>query len=185
VFLSDSGDNITAGGAGDIPLLTERLLAAGVSGALVAGICDAAAVARCAAAGQGGAATVALGGKLDSVHGTPLLVSGVVVHLDAQEQPSLAVLRVEGVEVVITTDRRPFTTLAAFRAAGIDPLSRKIVVVKLGYLFPELRDHAPRSFLVASPGFSDLRLETFPYTQVHRPIFPLDPMEEWEPREAS
>jgi len=35
VFISDSGDNVTAGGAGDIPLFAERLLALGAGDALV------------------------------------------------------------------------------------------------------------------------------------------------------
>jgi microcystin degradation protein MlrC len=185
VFLSDAGDNVTAGGAGDIPLFTERLLAAGVSDAVVAGICDAPAAALCGAAGVGGTVTAALGGKLDPVHGSPLTVTGVVVHLDPAERPTSAVLRVDGVEIILTTDRRPFTSLAAFHAVGIDPLTRKMVVVKLGYLFPELRDLAPRALLVASPGFSDLRLDTFPYSRLRRPIFPLDTMQAWEPREES
>ncbi len=185
VFLSDAGDNITAGGAGDIPLLTERLLAAGVSDAVVAGLCDASAVALCGAAGVGGTVTAGLGGKLDRVHGTPLPVTGVVAHLHPAGHPTLAVLRVRGVEIILTADRRPFTNLASFHATGIDPLTRKMVAVKLGYLFPELRDLAPRALLVASPGFSDLRLDTFPYSRLRRPIFPLDTMHAWEPREES
>lgn len=68
VFISDSGDNVTAGGAGDIPLFVERLLAAQASDAVVAGIADAAAVSRCAEAGLGTRLTLAIGGKLDSIH---------------------------------------------------------------------------------------------------------------------
>ena len=49
------------------------------------------------------------------------------------------------------THRRAFTSLASFRAAGIDLLQRQIVVVKLGYLFPELRDCAPRALMALSP----------------------------------
>ncbi len=107
VFLSDAGDNVTAGGAGDIPLFIERLLAAEVSDAVVAGICDPDAVAQCVAAGVGGTVTAALGGKLDPVHGSPLLVTGMVTYLDPAEHPSSAVLRIGGVEIILTTDRRP------------------------------------------------------------------------------
>jgi microcystin degradation protein MlrC len=174
VFLSDTGDNVTAGGAGDIPLFIERLLAAEITDAVVAGIRDPDAVSLCAAAGLGNTITAALGGKLDSAHGAPLLVSGMVAHLDPTEHPTLAVLRVGGVKIILTTDRRPFTSLASFHAAGIDPLQGTIVVVKLGYLFPELRDLAPRALLAASPGYSDLQLGTFPYRLLRRPIFPLD-----------
>lgn len=185
VFISDSGDNVTAGGAGDLPIFVERLLAARAPDAVVAGLADPAAVAACAQAGAGASVQLAIGGKLDRVHAQPLTVSGTVTRLDPPENPSLAVLQVEGVTVVLTADRRAFTTLASFRAARIDPLQRRIVIVKLGYLFPELRDCAPRAIMALSPGFTDLRLEQLPYQRVRRPIFPLDPAVEWQPPEWS
>ena len=40
--------------------------------------------------------------------------------------------------------RKAMTTLDDFRNAGVDPLAHKVVVVKLGYLMPQLRDAAPR-----------------------------------------
>jgi microcystin degradation protein MlrC len=180
VFISDSGDNVTAGGAGDIPLFVERLLAAKASDAVVAGIADAAAVSRCAASGIGARVTLPIGGKLDSIHAQPLEVTGTVRHLDPPESPALAALQVEGVTVVLATDRRAFASFADFRKAGIEPLQHQIVVVKLGYLFPELRDHAPRAIMAFSPGFTDLRLEELPYQRVPRPIFPLDREMEWQ-----
>jgi microcystin degradation protein MlrC len=180
VFISDSGDNVTAGGAGDNPLFVERLLAAGAPDAIVAGIADAAAVSACARAGSGSRITLSIGGKLDRVNGQPQEVTGTVRHLDPAEAPTLAVLQVDGVSVVLTADRRAFTSLAGFQQAGIDPLAHKIVVVKLGYLFPELRDRAPRAIMALSPGFTDLRVEALPYRRVARPIFPLDREMEWE-----
>ena len=70
--------NPTAGGAGDVPFVLERLLALGAQGALVASIPDPAAVARCHGAGVGAAVDLELGGKLDPVHGRPLRVRGEV-----------------------------------------------------------------------------------------------------------
>ena len=180
VFISDSGDNVTAGGAGDMPLFVERLLDAHAPDAVVAGIADAAAVARCAASGASAPVTLSIGGKLDPIHAQPLEVTGTVRHLDPQESPTLAVLQVEGVMIVLAADRRAFTSFADFRKAGIDPLQHKIVVVKLGYLFPELRDHAPRAIMALSPGFTDLRLEMLPFKRVPRPIYPLDRDMEWQ-----
>jgi microcystin degradation protein MlrC len=82
--------------------------------------------------------------------------------------------------VVLTSDRRAFTSLKSFEPAGLHPLEHKIVVVKLGYLFPELRDRAPRALMALTPGFTDLRLEALPYQRVPRPIFPLDRDMEWQ-----
>src|SRR5439155_20193848 len=82
IFISDSGDNVTAGGAGDIPLFVQRFLAAGAPDAVVAGLADAAAVEQCVKAGTGSRITLSIGGKLDTVHSQPLEVTGTVAHLD-------------------------------------------------------------------------------------------------------
>ena len=71
-----------------------------------------------------------------------------------------------------------FTTLASFEAFGIDPTTARIVVVKLGYLFPELKAIAAQSMFTISPGFADQKLN-LPYKNLPRPIFPLDPEMEW------
>jgi microcystin degradation protein MlrC len=123
--------------------------------------------------------TLSLGGKLDRQNARPLEVIGSVLHLDPKDAPTLAVVQVQGVTVILTTERSAFTSLSAFDRARINPLSHKIVVVKLGYLFPELRDNAPRAILALSPGFTDLRLERLPYQRIRRPIYPLDRKVEW------
>jgi microcystin degradation protein MlrC len=179
VFVSDSGDNVTAGGAGDLPLVLAELLRVGAERALVAGLSDAAAVAACAAAGAGATVRLALGGKLDAVSGRPLPVDATVARLGA----GWAVVRVGGVDVAVTADRRAFTTLAGFAALGLDPLAYRVVVVKQGYLFPELRDAAagaPR-ILALTPGFTDLELTRLPYRRLTRPIYPLDGGVTWSP----
>jgi microcystin degradation protein MlrC len=176
-FISDSGDNVTAGGAGDSPLVLERLLAAGAKRAVVAGLADGAAVVACRASGLGTTVVVQIGGKLDATSFRPLRVVGKVASLGE----GFAILEVDGVEVVLTEVRRPFTRLADFAEVGIDPLSRKIVVVKLGYLYPELRDQSPRAILALSPGFTDLKLDRLPYRRLSRPIYPLDASATWPP----
>jgi microcystin degradation protein MlrC len=50
VFISDAGDNVTAGALGDVPYVLERLLAHGVTRAVLASLVDAAAVAAVEAA---------------------------------------------------------------------------------------------------------------------------------------
>ncbi|HLK61613.1 MAG TPA: M81 family metallopeptidase [Chthonomonadaceae bacterium] len=179
VFISDSGDNVTAGGAGDMPLFIERLLAAKTKDAVVAGLTDAAAVDQCAQAGVGAEVTMSLGGKLDRINARPLEVTGRVMHLDPLDAPNLAVVQVEGITILLINERWPFADLSSFQRAHMDPLKQKIVVVKLGYLFPELRDNAPRAILALSPGFTDLRLERLPYQRIRRPIYPLDLQVEW------
>ena len=186
VFLSDSGDNVTAGGAGDIPFFVERLLALGARDALVAGLTDSEAVRQCAIAGVGADVELSLGGKLDPINGKPFSITGRVERLtsdpgDPGGQPAAALVRVAGVRIILARDRRGFTDRAAIAAAGVDPMQQKIVVVKLGYLFPDLYDHAPRAIMAFSSGATNLRLEQLPYQRIPRPIFPLDPEATWRP----
>ncbi len=171
VVISDSGDNVTAGGAGDTTIFLEKLLEAKANDAVVAGITDPEAVNLCAQAGAGSEVTLKLGGKLDRINGHPLEVTGIVEHTDP---PSLAVLRIGGVKVILISERRAFSELRSFERAGINPLEQRIIVVKVGLLFSEIRDIARKAIMALSPGFTSLMLEELPYKRIKRPIFPLD-----------
>ena len=178
VLLSDSGDNVTAGGAGDIPLIVERLLAKGASDATVATICDAEAVRACRGAGLGQKVSLSIGGKLDTRHGRPLNVSGQVRLLADTEASSMAVLRVDGIDVVLSSRRVGMTGVRFFQQLDMSLLFKKIVVIKLGYVPAGI---APRCILMLSPGCTNCDLTQLEYTKVKRPIYPLDPDMSWMP----
>jgi microcystin degradation protein MlrC len=180
VFISDSGDNVTAGAAGDVPFVLERLLAHRVPDAVYAAIADAEATRRCYQAGLGATVSLTVGGRLDPVNGRPLPIVGRVAHL-APTDVGIATVQADGVLVILTRERRAFTCLDDFRQAGVDALTHKIVVTKLGYLFSELRDVAPRAIMALSPGFTSLDITEIPYRRVARPIYPLDSEVEWAP----
>ena len=184
VFVSDSGDNPTAGAAGDSPLMLELLVRRGTADALVAGIADSAAVERCFAAGEGATVELSLGGKLDATSARPYACIGRVLRLveGLAGRGKRALVDIGGVHVVLQSLRRPFTELGDFSSMEIAPGRYQIVVVKLGYLFPELRDYAPRHIMALSPGFGDQRLERLPYRHLLRPVFPLDQEARWEPQ---
>ena len=185
VFIADSGDNPTAGTPGDVPYFLSRLLAKDVPDAILAGIPDGEAARICFEAGVGATVSLSLGGKLDTEYGAPLEVKGTVEHLCQPDQDSkevaIATVQVGGVRVLITDRRTYFSSLNDFRMAGVEPLDHKIVVVKLGYLMPELRDAAPREILALTQGYSDLDFTRLPYRYVTRPIFPLDDDFAWAP----
>lgn len=181
VFISDAGDNITGGGIGDVPYVLGRLIARGVTNALYAALVDAAAVADCFAAGIDAQVDLSLGGKLDPIHGTPLAVRATVVTLDAANPTNRhAVIQVAGIRVILTERRTAFTTVAQFAALGIDPTRYDLVVIKLGYLFPEIAPLAQHAILALSPGAIDPDVENLPYQRIQRPKYPLDPDMEWE-----
>jgi microcystin degradation protein MlrC len=186
VVLSDSGDNPTAGGAGDTPVVLERLLALGAQSALVAGIADVTAVAACAEAGVGAKVELSVGGKLDPIHAQPLPVNGTIVSLHTVQWPAkaragatvlpnrIAVVDVQGVHVVLTERRTPFHHLSDFTQLDLDPTRYQIVVVKMGYLVPEVAALARRALLALSPGAVNQDIEHLPYKRIRRPMFPMD-----------
>lgn len=178
VFISDSGDNTTAGAPGDNTQVLEALLEHKSENALVAGIVDADALQKCIETGVGKEVRLNLGAKVDYVFSKTLDVKGKVTYLSGgsvmKTSRSAAVLDVEGVKVVILKARRSFVTLNDFDEVGLDPLDFKIVVVKLGYLYPELRDIAPFHLMALTSGFCNLDMRTLPFKNVHRPSYPLD-----------
>lgn len=183
VFITDSGDNVTAGAAGDGTLVLERLLGHQVPSAVLAGIVDPEAVMLCVNAGVGAKVELTIGGKIDYIFSKPLSISGIILSLPigvpGSEVPD-AVLQVDGVTLVLLSAHRAFTDPVHFQAVDIDPLAYKIVVVKEGYLFQGLRDIAPKAIMALTPGFANQTLESLEYKHVRRPIFPLDPDMSWD-----
>jgi microcystin degradation protein MlrC len=182
VVISDSGDNPTAGGAGDMPYVVERLLAhprfaSGELSAIYASIPAPDAVAACFAAGVGGEAEVSLGGRLDPVHATPISARGTVEALFPNDPVggNIAVLRSGGVRVIITTRRKPYHYRKDFTDLGLDPVLAKVTAIKIGYLEPELRQMARLALLALTPGAVNQDIPSLTYNRVARPIFPLDP----------
>jgi microcystin degradation protein MlrC len=186
VFATDSGDNPTAGAAGDTPGFLARLIERQVPDAVFAGIPDAEVYRQAVEAGVGSTLTVELGGKMDTQHGKPVPVTATVEHLHIPQPNTrdvgLTTLRVGGVHIIVSELRKYFVRVADFRSAGLDPLEHKLVVVKLGYLFPELRAIAPREILTLSPGYADMDLTRLPFKHVSRPIYPLERDVEWTPQ---
>src|SRR5438874_1411842 len=87
-FISDSGDNPTAGGAGDVAFMLGRLLAtpalaSGEASAIWASCVDPVAVARCIDAGEGAAVDLMIGGTFGSPG--PIRLRGSVRRLRRDE----------------------------------------------------------------------------------------------------
>jgi microcystin degradation protein MlrC len=85
------------------------------------------------------------------------------------------VLRIEGVDVIVTEKRAMPTDLKIYRSLGIEPTEKKFIVVKGHTHF--LASHGPIAKEVihlATPGVISGDFGSRVYNKVRRPIFPLD-----------
>ena len=178
--ISDSGDNPTAGGAGDVSwtireLLSDPRLAEGGPTVIHASTFDAAAVACCFEAGVGATVSLSVGGNIDQV-APPAEVTGTVFSLSEGDPVAgrQAVVRSGCVDVIITERRKPFHNLADFRQLGLDPAHADIVVVKIGYLEPELFALAAGWTLALTPGGVDQDLLRLGHRNLKPGTWPFD-----------
>ena len=182
VFLTDSGDNVTASTPGDMPLVLRHLVERKVSSAVVACINDAAAIKRCIEAGEGKKIRLSIGATIEKRYGPPLETDAVVVKI---VQPGMVLIRTGKVEVVLTDGPATFREPSQFESCGINPLERKIVVTKMGYLYPGLTRIAPRHIMLLTPGAGDMRIGKLTYSRLRRPIFPLDKDTNFNPEKSA
>lgn len=172
-FISDSGDNPTAGGAGDSSYVLRYLtgveeIMSGRRTAICSGIADAAAVEACQA---GGTVTVDVGGKVDSSASGPVHLTGEVTY----HSPDRAVIRTGGLSVIVTSRRATFHRIKSFTDLGLDPAEHDLTIVKIGYLEPDLYDAAADWMLALTPGGVDQDLLRVGHRHLARPLFPFDP----------
>ncbi|MBZ9792057.1 M81 family metallopeptidase [Rhizobium sp. 3T7] len=182
VILADSGDNPTGGGVGDRADVLKALLARGFEGALVAGITDPPAVAACFAAGKGARIGLRIGAALDA-SSSPVSIEAEVLFLDdpgpaAERQ---AVISTAGIAVVLAARRRPYHNIADFEGLGLDPKSVRVLVVKSGYLSPELALIANPNLMALTGGVVNQDIEGLVSNRRARPTFPFDRNFEYEP----
>jgi microcystin degradation protein MlrC len=182
-IIAESGDNPTGGGVGDRADVLAELLKQGSEGVIFAGIADRVATDAAYSASIGASISVDIGGSLDPAS-KPVHVDAEVVFLLDTPEPRLreAVLRIGGIELVVTARRRPFHNIADLARLGLDPKAAKIIVVKSGYLSPELAPIANPSLMALSPGVVDQFVERLPRLRKVRPTYPFDTGFDWSPQ---
>jgi microcystin degradation protein MlrC len=182
-ILADSGDNPTGGGTGDRAEVLEELFRQQARNVVFAGIADRPATEACYRAGVGATLALSIGATLDPLGGKPVKTNAKVVFLLKADQPleRQAVVEAEGVKVVVTARRRPFHDIADFTALNLQPKDFKIIVVKSGYLSPELKPLANPSLMALSDGAINQDLEHLPKNRLRKPSYPFVPDLKFEP----
>lgn len=181
--ISDTGDNPTAGGAGDTTIALHTVLDHPIAGPdgpgtiIVASVFDPEAVAACAAAGVGSPIDLpAVGARVDHGPSGPVRLRGTV-HSITHGDPvagTVAVIACGPVQAIITERRKPYHLVSDFTDLDLDPHAAAVVIVKIGYLEPQLYDLAADWMMALTPGGVDQDLLRLGHQQIARPMFPFD-----------
>ena len=84
------------------------------------------------------------------------------------------VVKTGSISVIVTKKRKPYHYEKDFTDLNLDPSNADIVVVKIGYLVPELYDMRGGWVMALTPGGVDQDLDRLGYKRIKRPMFPLD-----------
>ncbi len=195
LVIADYADNPGAGGYGDSTALLGALLEAGVSNACFGPMVDGEAVQALHGGRVGAHCHLALGGKTDAAFGGgPLIVEGELVSISdghfVGDGPILgglsrsygpsAVLRIDGIEVLVVTIAAQILDLQQFKAFGIEPERTHVVGLKSMHHFRAAFGPLAGQIVVCDSGaLCTLHYERLPYRNVPRPIFPLDQTAGW------
>jgi microcystin degradation protein MlrC len=182
-ILADSGDNPTGGGTGDRAEVLEELLRQKATNVVFAGIADRPATEACYRAGVGATIPLTIGATLDPLGSRPVKTTAKVLFLSQTGQPleRQAVVEVAGIKVVLTARRRPFHDIVDFTSLNLQPRTFKIIVVKSGYLSPELSPLANPSLMALSDGAINQDLEHLPKNRLRKPSYPFVPNLQFTP----
>ncbi|OQE44463.1 hypothetical protein PENCOP_c002G08197 [Penicillium coprophilum] len=181
-FISDSGDNPTAGGSGDvtfglIQLLERTEFRKDTSPTVIyASIPGSKAIEVIIKAGVGTTVTVTTGAQIDNLHASPITMTGRIHSIkygdpDAEVE---AVLQVGSVFTILTKLRKPYHHESDFINLNLSPREAHIVIVKIGYLEPELFGMAEDWMLALTPGGVDQDLLRLGHHRIRRPLWPFD-----------
>ena len=181
-IISDMGDNPTAGGAGDVTWTLQEILKrqefkSGTGKTLIyASIPGPEFVALAVKAGVGGEVEGIAGAAVDNRYAPPIKLKGVITAIEKGDKNAEieVVVKVGSVSVIVTKKRKPYHKEKDFTRLGLDPRKSDILVVKIGYLVPELYDMRADWIMALTPGGVDQDLERLDYKRIQRPMFPLN-----------
>ena len=173
-ILADSGDNPTGGGTSDRAEVLQELLRFKAQNVVFAGITDKPAADECYAAGVGATLPLSIGATLDPLGSKPVKANAKVVFLVPVTDPMdrEAVVQIEGVTLVLSAKRRPYHDIADFKRLHLEPKSFKIIVVKSGYLSPDLAPIANPSLMALSDGSINQDIIHLPPNRYRAPSYP-------------
>lgn len=170
IFVTDSGDNTTAGAEGESTEILRLFLQRSFDKTVcVAGITDHDLIEK----------------YWDTDDGKTVILDKFGVEATVKSHGNILgwgkeligrslTFTVNTMDVIFTEKRSAFIEKRNFDEANVDLLSYRVVVVKLGYLFQELKPYADREIFALSDGASCVELKKLNLKNIIRPMYPLD-----------
>lgn len=196
VVIADAWDNPGGGTAGDSVVILRELMARGAEGVAVGTIWDPMAVQLCMVAGEGATIPLRFGAKSAPFTGDPVDATVEVLRLVRSAEMRFGEslvpfgdaarirLKGTGIEVILNTVRAQSFDPSLFEALGIDPLARRVLVIKSTNHFHASFAPIAAEIIYCSAGRPYPNdPATNPYTKVRRDIWPIvaDPFGEAAP----
>lgn len=192
VVLSDTGDTVFGGAAGDSNLILESVLRLGIQSRVLMPLIAPETVARLVSAGVGATVTLPLGGNTAKAFFKPLEVTGVVrrigggvvnlgKHAHGEVDMGRAVVFDVGPVTLLISELRGVAgnLPEVYRALGVEPADYKMAVLKTAsnfQYFASLTSQVIRAD-TRGPGQSDVF--GLPWKRIPRPVYPLDGVAHW------
>ena len=187
VVIADQADNPGGGAPSDSTFVLRELLERGIEDVALGMIWDPVAVKLAQAAGEGAALTLRLGGKMGPMSGDPLdldvTVTGLIDDMQqywTQNEGELAIpcgdsaaLHCQGIDIIVNSDRCQVLSPTVFSNFGIDPGSKRLLVVKsTQHFYAGFAPIAAKIIYMAGPGAIPPRFTEIPYQRVDRRKYP-------------
>ena len=195
MLLLDHSDNCMSGGTCDTMDVLEAALAHGLTDIAVGPLCDPEAVRILAQAGGGAELEVPLGNKIPlasiGVRKEPIVLRGMVRGVtDGQYTvtgPTYTGMRCSmgrsvhfdiGAAQIVVTERTPEPwDMGVFSSVGLDPIRHRFMLLKSRmYCRPVFGPLSAALIECDSAGVTSSDYAVFPFRNVHRPVYPLDPL---------
>ena len=131
-------------------------------------------VAKAREVGVGGKIDMVAGAEVDDRYAPPVRLKGTVTAIYDHPSNSEVAVRVGSIDVIVTEVRKGFHTEKEFTKLGLNPRTADIVMVKIGYLEPELYNMQADWMMALTLGGVNQDLPGLPYRRINRPMYPLD-----------
>ncbi|MGL5387217.1 MAG: M81 family metallopeptidase [Serratia sp. (in: enterobacteria)] len=187
VFITDSGDNTTSGATGWNTYILRQVLAVNhlQKSVLFANICDPRTYRQLEQLAIGTEVNISLGMNHDemskSVELTVILrakgeLRGYMLHPhDACYGHSITVsVKGTAIDISIANTRQTMAEHHQFVGAGLNWDDYDIIVVKQGYIFPELKEKGKLSVMSLTMGATPQDTRSIPFKRIMRPMYPID-----------